>query len=93
MLTDKVSAIGFYAIGAGIPSDVLSISFSLATTILNYHIYDITYKSITYVSGRRAKLAIQTYRDKAITQPYKYYEEIKKWWLFVKRYSKKVLLF
>ena len=79
MLTDKVSAIGFYAIGAGIQSDVLSISFSLATTILNYHIDGITYKSTLYVSGVRSNLAIQTYRDESMTQPYKYYEEIKRW--------------
>ena len=79
---DLVKGIGFGIIGISIPNTALSISFSLAGTILNDHIDDIEgiyYKSTLYVSGRRAKLAIQTYRDEAMTQPYKYYEEIKKW--------------
>lgn len=76
---DIVTGIAFSAIGIDIPSKALSISFSLAGTILNDHIEGIYYKSTLYVSGRRAKLAIQTYRDEAMTQPYKYYEEIKKW--------------
>lgn len=47
--------------------------------IFDSSIEGITYKSIIYVSGRRAKVVIQTYRDDGMTQPYKYYEEIKKW--------------
>lgn len=57
-----------------------SIFLDLASQVIfDSSIEGITYKSTIYVSGRRAKAVIQTYRDDGMTQPYKYYEEIKKW--------------
>lgn len=57
---DLVENIAFTAIGLGLPDGVLKISTKLAPKILNDHIDGIVYKTTTYVSGRRAKLAIQT---------------------------------
>ncbi|MDO5047490.1 MAG: hypothetical protein Q4D88_02970 [Anaerococcus sp.] len=75
---DIATGITFSIATGRIPSKVLSISTSTALSMLNDHIEGIYYKTTTYVSGRRAKLAIQTYSDETMTEPYKYYEEIKK---------------
>lgn len=64
---------------AGSKSLIISISLGIAASIYNERYEGITYKASTYVSGRRAKIVIQTYRDDRMKVSYKRYEEIKKW--------------